>query len=302
MRRPAEGRRRQEGFAAEAARAGLLTGRPCAVLRDRWRAREGFRVEVVWAWLGAVAHGAPAQCCLACHKKCLDTLAIQCGHKKLQGRLQLFGQDFSQAARGAPDGIPFIVKKCVFEIEQRALHAKVTAGGGRGGSVRARVWPGLTAAPTGHLPSQRGEDARGEAVPGVRGRPGAGGAVPGLAPRRQQRPQALPAAGGAGRGRSSRPAGRGWGRPAGARTPPIRSPPQLPEPILSFRLYHELVGLAKDNLKAEAEAKVASRGRADPAEAEAAAIAMAGRLRELLRDLPPENRATLTYLLRHLRR
>lgn len=67
-----------------------------------------------------------SQCCLACHKKCLETLAIQCGHKKLQGRLQLFGQDFSQAARSTPDGVPFIVKKCIFEIEQRALRTKVT--------------------------------------------------------------------------------------------------------------------------------------------------------------------------------
>lgn len=77
---------------------------------------------------------------------------------------------------------------------------------------------------------------------------------------------------------------------------------QLPEPLISFRLYHELVGLAKDSLKAEAEAKAASRGRSDAAESEAAAVAMAGRLRERLQGLPPENRATLRYLLRHLRR
>nr|XP_060485685.1 rho GTPase-activating protein 45 isoform X1 [Panthera onca] len=77
---------------------------------------------------------------------------------------------------------------------------------------------------------------------------------------------------------------------------------QLPEPLISFRLYHELVGLAKDSLKAEAEAKAASRGRPDAAESEAAAVAMAGRLRERLQGLPPENRATLRYLLRHLRR
>lgn len=62
------------------------------------------------------------------------------------------------------------------------------------------------------------------------------------------------------------------------------------------------MGLAKDSLKAEAEAKAASRGRPDAAESEAAAVAMAGRLRERLQGLPPENRATLRYLLRHLRR
>lgn len=77
---------------------------------------------------------------------------------------------------------------------------------------------------------------------------------------------------------------------------------QLPEPLISFRLYHELVGLAKDSLKAEAEAKAASRSCPDEAESEAVAMAMVGRLRELLSDLPPENRASLQYLLRHLRR
>lgn len=77
---------------------------------------------------------------------------------------------------------------------------------------------------------------------------------------------------------------------------------QLPEPLISFRFYHELVGMAKDSLKAEAEAKAASRGRPDATEREAAAMAMASRLRELLRDLPRDNWATLRYLMRHLRR
>lgn len=38
------------------------------------------------------------------------------------------------------------------------------------------------------------------------------------------------------------------------------------------------------------------------AESEAVAMAMVGRLRELLRDLPSENKASLQYLLQHLRR
>ena len=62
------------------------------------------------------------------------------------------------------------------------------------------------------------------------------------------------------------------------------------------------MGLAKESLKVEAEAKAASRGRQDGSESDAAALAMVGRLRELMRDLPAENRATLLYLLRHLRR
>ncbi|NXG50470.1 RHG29 protein, partial [Psilopogon haemacephalus] len=70
-------------------------------------------------------HGAECEeCSLACHKKCLETLAIQCGHKKLHGRLHLFGVDFTQAARNIPDGIPFIIKKCTSEIESRALNVK----------------------------------------------------------------------------------------------------------------------------------------------------------------------------------
>ncbi|XP_034023139.1 LOW QUALITY PROTEIN: rho GTPase-activating protein 29, partial [Thalassophryne amazonica] len=64
------------------------------------------------------------ECSLACHKKCLETLAIQCGHKKLQGRLHLFGIDFTQAARDSQDGIPFIIRKCTSEIENRALNMK----------------------------------------------------------------------------------------------------------------------------------------------------------------------------------
>ncbi|KAM9459931.1 rho GTPase-activating protein 29-like isoform 3-T3 [Salvelinus alpinus] len=72
-----------------------------------------------------VFHGAECEeCSLACHKKCLETLAIQCGHKKLQGRLHLFGIDFTQAAKNSPDGIPFIIRKCTSEIENRALNLK----------------------------------------------------------------------------------------------------------------------------------------------------------------------------------
>ncbi|XP_061859502.1 rho GTPase-activating protein 29 isoform X3 [Colius striatus] len=72
-----------------------------------------------------VFHGAECEeCSLACHKKCLETLAIQCGHKKLHGRLHLFGVEFAQAAKNAPDGVPFIIKKCTSEIESRALNVK----------------------------------------------------------------------------------------------------------------------------------------------------------------------------------
>ncbi|XP_045566869.1 rho GTPase-activating protein 29 [Salmo salar] len=72
-----------------------------------------------------VFYGAECEeCFLACHKKCLETLAIQCGHRKLHGRLHLFGVDFTQAVRNNPDGIPFIIRKCTSEIENRALDMK----------------------------------------------------------------------------------------------------------------------------------------------------------------------------------
>lgn len=79
-------------------------------------------IGLLWFWdMGQFV----LQCSLACHKKCLETLAIQCGHKKLQGRLHLFGIDFTQAAKNSPDGVPFIIRKCTSEIENRALNIKV---------------------------------------------------------------------------------------------------------------------------------------------------------------------------------
>ncbi|KAF6092283.1 Rho GTPase activating protein 45 [Phyllostomus discolor] len=186
------------------------------------------------------------ECCLACHKKCLETLAIQCGHKKLQGRLQLFGQDFGQAAQGTPDGVPFIIKKCVCEIERRALRTK---GIYRVNGVKTRVEKLCQA-------FENGKE---------------------LVELSQASPHDI----------------------SNVLKLYLR---QLPEPLICFRFYHELMGLAKDSLKAEAEAKVTSRSCPEVAEREAVDVAMVGRLREILSDLPSENRASLQYLLRHLRR
>lgn len=89
--------------------------------------------------VGSPSSSLPSQCFLACHKRCLETLAIQCGHKKLQGRLQLFGRDFSQVASCASDGIPFIITKCITEIDRRALKMKVRwwdCGGGLRSGLR----------------------------------------------------------------------------------------------------------------------------------------------------------------------
>ncbi|NXW60857.1 GMIP protein, partial [Eurystomus gularis] len=61
------------------------------------------------------------ECCLACHKKCLENLLITCGHKKLPNRAPLFGVDFTQVPRDFPEEVPFVLVKCTSEIEARAL-------------------------------------------------------------------------------------------------------------------------------------------------------------------------------------
>ncbi|XP_062975368.1 GEM-interacting protein [Elgaria multicarinata webbii] len=61
------------------------------------------------------------ECLMACHKKCLESLLINCGHQKLPARVPLFGIDFIQVPRDFPEEVPFIVVKCTSEIETRAL-------------------------------------------------------------------------------------------------------------------------------------------------------------------------------------
>ncbi|XP_013917703.1 PREDICTED: minor histocompatibility protein HA-1 [Thamnophis sirtalis] len=140
------------------------------------------------------------ECYLACHKKCLETLAIQCGHKKLQGKLQLFGRDFAQASHTGTDGIPFIVKKCINEIERRAMKTK------------------------------------------------------------------------------------------------------LPEPIMPFRMYNSLMGLAKETLQSRSDSR-AGRSTGEPVDTSSESEkAMVTKLKELLKELPGTNLATLKYIMQHLKR
>ncbi|XP_022646905.1 rho GTPase-activating protein 45-like isoform X5 [Varroa destructor] len=67
-----------------------------------------------------------SECGLSSHKKCLETLAIQCGHKRLPRRMTTFGVDlvdhaqFSfNASENNVEDVPFIVKKCVKENDKR---------------------------------------------------------------------------------------------------------------------------------------------------------------------------------------
>ncbi|XP_061635771.1 rho GTPase-activating protein 45 isoform X2 [Phyllopteryx taeniolatus] len=195
------------------------------------------------------------ECFLACHKRCLETLAIQCGHKKLRGRLQLFGREFSQVASCASDGIPFIVTKCISEIELRALKMK---GIYRVNGLKTRV----------EKLCQAFENGK-ELVELSQCSPHDIGNVLKLYLR------------------------------------------QLPEPILPFHIYNNLVGLAKESVQADADPEEVGGHLAvgkgpqlvdlGP-ETEPEALVLVDKLRELLKELPKANMATLRYLIRHLRR
>ncbi|KAM6189272.1 rho GTPase-activating protein 45 [Sarcoramphus papa] len=190
------------------------------------------------------------ECYLACHKKCLETLAIQCGHKKLQGKLQLFGQDFTKASQSSSDGIPFIIKKCISEIEKRALKTK---GIYRVNGVKTRVEKLCQA-------FENGKE---------------------LVELSQASPHDI----------------------SNVLKLYLR---QLPEPIMPFRMYNELMGLAKESLQG-GEAKGKS-GKGGPelvdkgADTDKVVVNLVLKLKELLKELPWENMATLQYLLQHLRR
>ncbi|XP_059418957.1 rho GTPase-activating protein 45 [Carassius carassius] len=185
------------------------------------------------------------ECFLACHKKCLESLAIQCGHKKLQGRLQLFGRDFSQVLQGDVDGVPFIIKKCITEIERRALTMK---GIYRVNGVKTRVEKLCQA-------FENGKE---------------------LVELSQASPKDI----------------------SNVLKLYLR---QLPEPIMPFRMYNELMGLAKESLISDASEKspeLVDRG----SETEPEVLVLVEKLRELLKRLPPANITTLKYIIQHLRR
>uniref|UniRef100_A0A667Z5G2 Rho GTPase activating protein 45 n=1 Tax=Myripristis murdjan TaxID=586833 RepID=A0A667Z5G2_9TELE len=175
------------------------------------------------------------ECFLSCHKRCLETLAIQCGHKKLQGRLQLFGRDFAQVASCASDGIPFIITKCISEIERRALKMK---GIYRVNGVKTRVEKLCQA-------FENGKE---------------------LVELSQCSPHDI----------------------SNVLKLYLR---QLPEPIMPFRLYHSLMGLAKESLHSEGDSPEGEE-----------VLVLVDKLKELLKELPKANIATLRYIIRHLRR
>ncbi|XP_066453465.1 rho GTPase-activating protein 29 isoform X1 [Eleutherodactylus coqui] len=195
-----------------------------------------------------VFHGAECEeCSLACHKKCLETLAIQCGHKKLHGRLHLFGVEFTQAAKNTPDGIPFIIKKCTSEIEGRALSIK---GIYRVNGAKSRVEKLCQAFENGkdlvELSDLYAHDISNVLKLYLR---------------------------------------------------------QLPEPLIMFRLYNELIGLAKESQRAIDE--VDSKANSPPLKRQPSGVELNRvviKIRDLLKQLPPPNYNTLQFLVGHLHR
>ncbi|XP_010792994.1 rho GTPase-activating protein 29-like isoform X3 [Notothenia coriiceps] len=191
-----------------------------------------------------VFHGAECEeCSLACHKKCLETLAIQCGHKKLQGRLQLFGIDFTQAAKNSPDGIPFIIKKCTSEIESRALNIK---GIYRVNGAKSRVEKLCQA-------FENGKDLV---------------ELSDLSPHDIGNVLKLY----------------------------LR---QLPEPLILYRYYNDIIGLAKECQRVIVEEadkpKIGEKGGAS-----VGLNRVLFKIRDLLRQLPAANYRTLRFLIAHL--
>uniref|UniRef100_A0A672I9L2 Rho GTPase activating protein 45b n=1 Tax=Salarias fasciatus TaxID=181472 RepID=A0A672I9L2_SALFA len=184
------------------------------------------------------------ECFLACHKRCLQTLAILCGHKKLRGRLQLFGREFTQVASCASDGIPFIITKCISEIERRALKLK---GIYRVNGAKTRVEKLCQA-------FENGKE---------------------LVELSQCSPHDI----------------------SNVLKLYLR---QLPEPIMPVYLYNRLMTLAKDSLHSEADAAEGEADRGPDTDPEV--LVLVDNLRELVKELPKPNIATLRYIIRHLRR
>lgn len=92
---------------------------------------------------------------------------------------------------------------------------------------------------------------------------------------------------------------------------------QLPEPIMPFRLYNKLMGLAKDSLHNEGdtpEGEDAESSSTNPAvsrgpelvdlgpNTDPDVLVLVDSLKEILKELPKPNIATLRYIIRHLRR
>ncbi|XP_077549411.1 rho GTPase-activating protein 45-like [Haemaphysalis longicornis] len=61
-----------------------------------------------------------SECGLSSHKKCLETLAIRCGHKRLPRKMTTFGVELGDSGGGAEgEQVPYIVRRCIAEMDAR---------------------------------------------------------------------------------------------------------------------------------------------------------------------------------------
>lgn len=172
-----------------------------------------------------------AECGLGCHKKCLETLAIKCGHKRLPRKMTTFGVDLAQHLTETNTTVPHLVVKCVAEIDGRGTKIK---GIYRVSGVKSRVEKLCQAFENGaHLVDLS-----------------------------DQHPNVI----------------------ANVLKLYLR---QLPEPLLTFRLYPEFIRIAK-----ECGAGTGAEGAGRAGE----------ELRELVGRLPRHHLACLASLMHHLHR
>ncbi|XP_064476776.1 rho GTPase-activating protein 45-like isoform X2 [Ornithodoros turicata] len=170
------------------------------------------------------------ECGLSSHKKCLETLAIQCGHKRLPRKMTTFGVDLTDHTDEANQDVPFIVRKCIDEIDRRGYMVK---GIYRVSGVKSKVEKLCQC-------FENGAD---------------------LVDLADVHPNVV----------------------ANVLKLYLR---QLPEPLLTYKLYPDFISIAKEHLP----------GR------EGDEGALLGALKRAVRALPSVHQRTLSYLLQHLRR
>ncbi|XP_047103760.1 rho GTPase-activating protein 45-like [Schistocerca piceifrons] len=64
------------------------------------------------------------ECGMVCHKKCVVGLSITCGHRRLPRKVPVFGTDLNNYLSETAHLIPFIICKCIDEIDARGRQSK----------------------------------------------------------------------------------------------------------------------------------------------------------------------------------
>lgn len=103
----------------------VVNGVECEEVRNRgdgqwWGVlRRTARNEWCWNWL--IMSCTCLQCGLAMHRKCMEVCQLECENRKGT----VFGVDLSLMCQDEPDKVPFVVRLCTTEIENRALSVQV---------------------------------------------------------------------------------------------------------------------------------------------------------------------------------